>query len=76
MLKLDLHGFKHEDVRREVIGFVESNWGSDKEVEIITGCSAKMRSIVIEVLKEYKLDHRIGGGFRLDRQSYIVTRFE
>ena len=55
MDKLDLHGIKHEDVYKAVIQFIEKNWASGKEIQIITGHSAKMRSIVKEVLNEYEL---------------------
>jgi hypothetical protein len=60
MNKLDLHGVKHEDVRRDVINFVEGNWSSGKEVEIITGNSKKMLDIVLEVVLEYNLEYRFG----------------
>ena len=40
--KLDLHGVKHEDVRRIVTRFIEANWASNKELDIITGYSSKM----------------------------------
>ena len=68
---LDLHGVHHEDVERTVIRFVEENWRSNEEIEIITGDSSRMRDIVSTVLSEYQLD------FRLD-QSYtkIYTTLE
>ena len=56
MKKLDLHGTKHADAKAKVIRFLESNWGSGKQVEIITGNSIVMRSIVVEVLSEYQLE--------------------
>ena len=55
--KLDLHGVKHEDVRREVIRYIEDNWDSGDMVEIITGHSEKMKGIVFKVLMEYKLNY-------------------
>lgn len=60
MAILDLHGFKHEDVPREVIRFVEDSWDCGDETEIITGHSIVMKSIVIEVLEEYKLEYEDG----------------
>lgn len=60
MIKLDLHGFKHEDVPREVIHFVEDNWNNGDEVEIVTGHSKTMKNVVVEVLKEYKLEYGTG----------------
>lgn len=58
MDKLDLHGIKHQDVRSMAIRFVEKYWDTDTEVEIITGHSERMKSIVKEVLDEYKLEYR------------------
>ena len=60
MVKLDLHGFKHEDVPREVIHFVEDSWDCGDEIEVTTGHSGRMKSIVIEVLEEYKLEYEAG----------------
>jgi DNA-nicking Smr family endonuclease len=59
--KLDLHGIKHEDVRSKLIRFIEDLWQTDTAVEIITGHSPEMKSIVIEVLREYKLEYNDGG---------------
>jgi len=58
MKKLDLHKTRHEDVKRKTIRFIESNWGSGEEIEIITGNSYKMKKLVIEVLSEYDLTYR------------------
>lgn len=55
MKKLDLHRTRHVDVRRKVIRFVEDNWNSGEEAEIITGHSQKMKELVLEILDEYKL---------------------
>lgn len=57
---LNLHGLKHEDVRPEVIRFLENNWMSNEYIEIITGNSPKMREIALEVIKEYDLDFHVG----------------
>lgn len=73
MKKLDLHGIRHEDVRSEVIHFIEDNWAIGEEVEIMTGNSTQMKSIVEEILNEYKLDYRIGDFFGFDR-SYITVK--
>jgi len=67
MKKIDLHGTKHEDARSKVIHFIEDNWGSNEAVEIMTGHSQKMKAIVEEVLKEYKLDYRIGDFFGFNK---------
>ena len=60
MNKIDLHGVRHEEVRRKVINFIEDNWSSNTEIEIITGQSKKMLDIVLEVVLEYKLQYRYG----------------
>ena len=60
MLSLDLHFTRHHLVRNKLIRFIEDNWDSDLEAEIITGKSAEMQDIVIEVLDEYNLDYKIG----------------
>ena len=57
--KLDLHRIRHEYVRNETIRFIESNWGSGKEVEIITGNSIEMRILVMNILDEYGLTYQI-----------------
>lgn len=73
MEKLDLHGVRHTDVRREVIHFVEDNWGTDWWVEIVTGHSQKMRDCVVEVLDEYGLKYHIGmPPLHLDRGVIFV----
>jgi hypothetical protein len=75
MKKLDLHRTRHDDVRRKVIRFVESNWGSGEEAEIITGNSYIMKERVVEVLSEYYLQHQEGRQFDINK-GYIVTWFE
>ena len=61
--KLDLHGVKHHEVRNKVIRIVEDNWGEGLGVEIITGNSDEMKSIVGNVLDEYNLDYKVGTFF-------------
>lgn len=61
MQKIDLHGVKHEDVRSQLIRFIESLWATNTDVQIVTGHSPEMKAIVIEILKEYKLEYNIGG---------------
>ena len=60
MVRLDLHDTRYIDVRRKVIKFVEEYWDKDLQQEIITGHSEKMKGLVIEVLKEYKLSYLTG----------------
>ena len=61
--KLDLHGVRHHEVRNKVIRLVEDNWGEGLNVEIITGNSDEMKSIVGNVLNEYNLDYKVGTFF-------------
>ena len=61
--KLDLHGVRHHEVRNKVIRLVEDNWGEGLNVEIVTGNSDEMKSIVGNVLDEYHLDYKVGTFF-------------
>lgn len=65
-VKLDLHGVKHENVRRNVIRVIEDNWGKETEIEIITGHSKVMQNLVCEVLNEYDVFYSFGGMFDID----------
>ena len=67
---IDLHGVRHEAARQTVIHFIEDNWDTDNELEIITGNSEAMKDIVRKVAKEYKLE--IGTGFGSYRNRLIV----
>lgn len=70
MRKLDLHGIRHEMVRYKAIRFIEDNWDIKEEIEIMTGNSKKMQEIVEKVLREYKLEYRIGD-FLGSNKSFI-----
>lgn len=72
IVKLDLHGIKHEDVNSKVIRFIEKNWDSGNELEIITGHSTKMKSIVIDILDEYKLEYNIGRISEINKACIII----
>tara|TARA_R110002012_G_scaffold286070_1_gene477425 strand:+ start:138 stop:362 length:225 start_codon:yes stop_codon:yes gene_type:complete len=61
--KLDLHNTRHHEVRNKVIRLVEDNWGDEINIEIITGNSDEMKSIVGNVLDEYNLDYKVGTFF-------------
>ena len=61
--KLDLHNTRHYEVRNKVIRLVEDNWGDEINIEIITGNSDEMKSIVGNVLDEYNLDYKVGTFF-------------
>lgn len=60
LIKLDLHGVRHEEAKDKVIRFIEEHWGTGFEAEIITGHSTKMKGIVLNALDEYKLSYTIG----------------
>lgn len=53
MKTLDLHGIRHEDVKRIVELFIDDHWG--RQMLIITGNSSSMRTIVLKVIGEYNL---------------------
>ena len=75
MEKLNLHGVRHIDVAQKVIRFIENNWNSGEEVEIVTGNSIKMRNLVIEVLNEYDLSYTLGRQFDYSK-GYLVVLME
>ena len=70
--KIDLHNLRHDEVRNFLIHNIEDMWNSETDVQIITGHSEKMKEIVVGILKEYKLDYRIGDVFGLN-QGFIKT---
>lgn len=76
MEKLDLHRTRHSEVERKVIRFIEDNWGSGKEVEIITGNSDRMCELVINILDEYGLYYQKGRVFDLNNKGYLVVLME
>lgn len=53
---LDLHGISHEDVPDVVHAFINSNWRPNLELNIITGHSDRMKSLVRSILKQYDLE--------------------
>lgn len=74
MKKLDLHGIFHIDVENTVKRFIEDNWANDEDVEIITGNSPDMTSLVLRVLKSYKLAWRYPKKFGIfERTSSIIV---
>lgn len=60
MVRIDLHGVRHEEVRGHLVTEIEKYWGMPVDLEIITGHSPQMRKIVCEVLEEYNLDFDLG----------------
>jgi hypothetical protein len=77
MVKLDLHGVKHEDVRLEVIKFIENDWRSDNIREVVFGHSPKMWKLVKEVLDEYDamLSYSLGGALGIG-QTFVTIQWK
>lgn len=59
MKELDLHNTRHHEVQRKVDKFIYENMNS-MPVKIITGYSERMKEIVIETIKDYGYDYKIG----------------
>ena len=57
--KLDLHGVFHDDVQSVVDKFLEANLYTP-QLEIVTGYSTRMKSLVREILSEYNLEAKEG----------------
>jgi DNA-nicking Smr family endonuclease len=60
MKELNLHRTKHNEVKRQVIRFIEDNWNTGNRIKIITGHSLKMKKIVKDIIKEYDLKYQEG----------------
>ncbi len=60
MVTLDLHGVSHDMVSSIVHSFIHRNL-DHLPVEIVTGKSDVMRSLVINIIKEYRLHHHNQG---------------
>ena len=72
MEKIDLHGIRHDMVRKKVIRAIEDHWMTGDTLDLITGHSNEMKGIVIEVLEEYGLEYRIGD-FSQTNMGFIRT---
>lgn len=72
MKELDLHGVKHEDAQREVVRFIEDNWGKGEAVRIITGHSTKMFGLVHGILCIYEVPFMAGGQIGVDKAMIVV----
>lgn len=71
-IQLDLHGIRHEFIQSKLIKEIEHYWNTETELKIITGHSIKMKKLVIDILKEYKLEYRIGDFSGLN-DGFITT---
>jgi DNA-nicking Smr family endonuclease len=68
---LDLHGIKHLDASREIDKFLWSSMERNiSQVEIITGKSVEMKSIVKSIIKEYGFSISME---TMDGGSLIIT---
>ena len=72
--KLDLHGTTLYEAESKVINFIEDNWDSNNDVEIITGNSYRMKNVVSKILDLYKLSFREGRLYDMNK-GYIVVNF-
>ena len=70
MYKIDLHGMRHAAAEAALIRKIESMWGCGNALEIVTGNSDGMKSVVRKVLTEYELGW-IEGDAR--NKGYIKT---
>lgn len=60
-MKIDLHGLQHISVKNMVDSFIwDCMKSSISHGDIITGNSDKMKEIVIDIIKEYNLDYKVG----------------
>ncbi len=60
-MTLDLHGIKHQDVYRLLDAFIWENIKKkNKRIEIITGNSDTMKSLVKNCLSDYGFEPREG----------------
>jgi DNA-nicking Smr family endonuclease len=76
MKRLDLHGLRHEEARRAVIRFIEDNWGCGEETRFITGHSALMKKVVMDVLEEYKLLSDDSLDSFIQNKAWVTTTLE
>ena len=70
--KINLHGLNYEEANKQLIRFIESLWGREAELEIITGYSQGMRLVVANVLNEYNLTCQVGRSCD-NNHGYMVT---
>ena len=59
MPELDLHGVKHEDVRKKCDKFMAQMWGRHEWANIVTGHSPEMQRLVIEALEDYDVEANV-----------------
>lgn len=60
-MKLDLHGLKHQDVKRQLdVFFWEAMNKKVGQVEVVTGHSQVMKQLVMETCDEYGFQFKEG----------------
>jgi len=75
MINLDLHGHRHEEAKHLLERILNSMWGSEEELHIITGYSDHLQKIVVDILRQYKLEYSIGD-FSGRNMGYVRTVLE
>ncbi len=61
MNSIDLHGISHYDISNRIDIFIWDNMKMNKDyIDIVTGNSKRMISLVIKIIEEYKLNYQIG----------------
>ena len=75
MVKLDLHGYYHDNAQRLLETTLNSMWCTEEELHIITGNSPKLQKIVIDILDEYGLSYIIGD-FSGQNMGFVKTILE
>lgn len=56
MKKIDLHGIRHNEVKRVVENFIYQHLqDGTKEIEIVTGQSLEMKQLVKEIAEDYNM---------------------
>lgn len=72
MIELDLHGYRHEQAMNIVERAINSMWGTNQELRLITGYSDALKKIVVDILRKYNLDYCIGD-FSGQNMGFIKT---
>lgn len=67
---IDFHGTPHQYIENDLVRKLNDMWGTETELQIITGNSTRMKEIVIAILDEHKLSYVEGDLFN---KGYIKT---
>ena len=67
--KLDLHGMSHYQINSHVDSFIwECMKSKVSSADIVTGNSERMKSLVIDIVKDYNIEYQVGDYYN---QGYI-----